>query len=225
MLGNFYELEMTKIQKSAIKSYLFKTAMKAKTKLLHRGMKAKTKLLHCGIITKNTIWDCTVYKKYRKKFGGKVNCCFFGGSRLSTDAVSFLKCALGVNVECVYGITETSGVVSIAYPFDMDPGSVGPPLPCSLVKLTDAPEQKYFVENGFGEICIKGPNVFSGYYKKKILTKAVLDENGWYHTGDIGTWLKNGSLKIVDRRKYIFVCQMENKFFLKTLKAYFKKCL
>ena len=212
LLCSVYDLEMTKIQKSAIKSYLFKTAMKAKIKLLHRG-----------IMTKHTIWDYIVFKKYRKKFGGKVDCCFIGGAGLSTNAVNFLKCALGVNVECVYGITETSGVVSIAYPFDMDPGSVGPPLPCSLVKLTDAPEQKYFVENGFGEICIKGPNVFSGYYKNETLTKAVLDEDGWYHTGDIGTWLKNGSLKIIDRRKNIFVLSNGEQIFPEKVEGIFQE--
>ena len=211
-LCNFYELEMTKIQKSTIKSYLFKTAMKAKTKLLHRG-----------IITKHTIWDYTVFKKYRKKFGGKIKCLFIGGAGLSTDAVNFLKCALGVNVQCVYGITETSGLVTMAYPLDMFPGSVGPPHSSSLVKLIDAPEQKYFVENGFGEICVKGPNVFSGYYKNETLTKAVLDEDGWYHTGDIGTWLKNGSLKIIDRRKNIFVLSNGEQIFPEKIESVFRE--
>lgn len=55
-----------------------------------------------------------------------------------------------------------------------------------------------------GEVCVKGTNVFGGYYKDRERTAEVIDEYGWHHTGDIGMWLPNGTLKIIDRRKHTF---------------------
>ena len=56
----------------------------------------------------------------------------------------------------------------------------------------------------FFQVCFKGPNVFQGYLKDDQKTKEVLDEDGWLHSGDIGKWLPNGALKIIDRKKHIF---------------------
>ena len=62
----------------------------------------------------------------------------------------------------------------------------------------------YFVKDNKGEVCIKGINVFKGYYKDPEKTRETIDTEGWLHTGDIGSWTESGSLKIVDRKKNIF---------------------
>lgn len=70
--------------------------------------------------------------------------------------------------------------------------------------MVDVPEMDYFACDGQGEICCKGPSVFIGYYKNEEKTRETIDEDGWLHTGDIGQWLPNGTMKIIDRKKNIF---------------------
>ncbi|KAL5981849.1 Long chain acyl-CoA synthetase 7 peroxisomal [Asimina triloba] len=112
-----------------------------------------------------------------------------------------------------YGMTESSCIISAMDENDKLCGHVGAPNPScgeSLIheiKLTDVPEMNYTSEDQpypRGEICVRGPIVFQGYYKDDIQTKEVIDEEGWLHTGDVGMWLPGGRLKIIDRKKNIF---------------------
>ena len=76
---------------------------------------------------------------------------------------------------------------------------MGVPSPEFEVKLVDVPEMGYFVSDGAGEVCVRGPGVFRGYYKQPEKTAEVLDGEGWLYSGDIGTWIEGGRLKLIDR--------------------------
>ncbi|XP_042303448.1 long-chain-fatty-acid--CoA ligase 6 [Sceloporus undulatus] len=114
------------------------------------------------------------------------------------------RCAESVKVYEGYGQTECTAGCTFTTPGDWTSGHVGAPLPCNLIKLVNVEELNYFSSKGEGEICVKGPNVFKGYLKDDERTAEALDKEGWLHTGDVGKWLPNGTLKIIDRKKHIF---------------------
>ena len=103
--------------------------------------------------------------------------------------------AAGIPIQEGYGLTETAPVVAANEKYWPDNmiGTVGLVLKSCEVKIADD-----------GEILVKGPNVMMGYYKDPEQTKEVIDEDGWFHTGDIGTFIDGRFLKITDRKKEIF---------------------
>lgn len=133
-----------------------------------------------------------------------------GAAPISPKSLEFLRVVFGTNVHEGYGATETAAALSITSNGDvwLPFGShVGPPLPCNEVKLVDVPDMKYLSTDKpypRGEICCRGPNVMLGYYKEPQKTAEALDDQGYYHTGDIGVILPNGTIKIVDRVKHLF---------------------
>ncbi|CAK8672753.1 unnamed protein product [Clavelina lepadiformis] len=172
--------------------------------LLTQAVKAKVSKLQQGIVTKDTIWDKLVFRKIQDMLGGRLRICITGAAPVSLEVISFMRAALGVPFMEGYGQTETTAPISITVPGDYMSGSVGTVVACNIVKLVDVPEKNYFAKDGKGEVCAKGTNVFKGYYKDEVKTKEAVDEDGWLHTGDVGMWLPNGALKIIDRKKHIF---------------------
>ncbi|KAL4843193.1 hypothetical protein H8958_006462 [Nasalis larvatus] len=172
--------------------------------LLDFASKRKEAELRSGIIRNNSLWDRLIFHKVQSSLGGKVRLMVTGAAPVSATVLTFLRAALGCQFYEGYGQTECTAGCCLSMPGDWTAGHVGAPMPCSLIKLVDVEEMNYLAAEGEGEVCVKGPNVFQGYLKDPAKTAEALDKDGWLHTGDIGKWLPNGTLKIIDRKKHIF---------------------
>ena len=185
------------------KTMILVNSNKFKKSLFNFALKRKKIGLDNGIISRTTIWDRLVFKRFQEGLGGRVRIAITGAAPLSPEVLTFLRCALGCFVLEGYGQTECTAGATITLPGESTAGHVGPPLPCNIVKVVDVPEMEYYAKNGEGEVCIKGPNVFKGYLHDEAKTRDTIDSDGWLHSGDIGKWLENGCLKIIDRKKHI----------------------
>uniref|UniRef100_A0A668AR34 Long-chain-fatty-acid--CoA ligase n=1 Tax=Myripristis murdjan TaxID=586833 RepID=A0A668AR34_9TELE len=172
--------------------------------LLNFAAKRKSAEVSSGIIRSDSIWDKIFFSKIQASLGGRLRMIITGAAPASPSVLGFLRAALGCQVYEAYGQTECTAGCTFTTPGDWTSGHVGAPLPCNLIKLVDVAEKNYFASKGEGEVCVKGPNVFKGYLKDPERTAETLDADGWLHTGDIGKWLPNGTLKIIDRKKHIF---------------------
>ncbi|NWV71646.1 ACSL1 ligase, partial [Malurus elegans] len=172
--------------------------------LLDFASKRKEAELRSGIVRNNSFWDKVIFRKIQASLGGKVRLMITGAAPVSASVLTFLRAALGCQFYEGYGQTECTAGCSLSLPGDWTAGHVGAPMPCNTIKLVDVQEMNYLAAKGEGEVCVKGPNVFRGYLKDPEKTAEALDKDGWLHTGDIGKWLPNGTLKIIDRKKHIF---------------------
>ncbi|XP_031624513.1 long-chain-fatty-acid--CoA ligase 1 isoform X2 [Contarinia nasturtii] len=193
LLNRVYDTLMSDLSGSPLRRLLYNTALKAKESELNRQ-----------IIRKNSIWDKLVFRKIQESFGGNLRLMIVGSAPLAGNVMTFMRCALSCIIVEGYGQTECTAPVSLTICGDSIPEHVGPPVACCCVKLVDVPEMEYFAIDNQGEVCVKGTNVFRGYYKDPERTAEVIDSFGWHHTGDVGMWLANGTLKIIDRRKHTF---------------------
>lgn len=152
-----------------------------------------------------------IFSKWQEALGGNVEVVASGSAALQIRLARVFNAA-GVPIMEGYGLTETSPVVSVNCEKNdgLRFGTVGRVIDNCEVKIAED-----------GEILVKGPNVMMGYYKREDLTKEVIDQDGWFHTGDIGTMVDGQYLKITDRKKEIFKTSggkyiapqvMENKF-------------
>jgi long-chain acyl-CoA synthetase len=152
---------------------------------------------------KNSLWykiqhkiaDKLVFSKWREAVGGNLVCIASGGAALNPKLERIFLCA---NIVCLqgYGLTETCVVVSVnRYGEDnIRIGTCGPVISGVDVKIAEED----------GEILVKGPNLMMGYFKNPEATAEVMDSEGWFHTGDVGTFIEGRFLKITDRKKEIF---------------------
>ena len=143
---------------------------------------------------KRDLYDKLVYCKWRENLGGNEMLIVSGGSSIQAKIVRLFNAAK-LHIYEGYGMTESSPVIAVNNPVEGINviGTVGKPMEGTILKIAED-----------GEILTKGPHVMLGYYKDPEQTKEVIDNEGFLHTGDIGTLVDGKYLKITDRKKEIF---------------------
>jgi long-chain acyl-CoA synthetase len=163
-----------------------KTLGERRVHALKHGRRARGGLLH-------TLAERLVYTKIRARLGGRLNYLVSGSAPLPPFISEFFY-AIGIPLVEGYGLTETSPVLAVN-PLDAPRfGTVGKAIPSVEIRIAED-----------GEILARGPNIMQGYYKQPDATRAVLDPDGWLHTGDVGSLDDDGYLKITDRKKDVIV--------------------
>jgi len=204
VLNRFYDAikeQLEKIPADSMKKSLVEKAIKTKLENLKKD----------GTVT-HALYDALVFNKMKAALGGKVRFIFTGGAPLAPDVHDFLRIAFCCPINQGYGLTETISAIFLQRSDDPQSGHVGGPFSACELKLVDIPDMNYrSTDKGphgelmpRGEICIRGPLVFKGYFKAPQLTAEAIDQDGWFHTGDVGQIQPDGALKIIDRKKHIF---------------------
>lgn len=143
---------------------------------------------------KHALADKLIFSKWREALGGNIKLAGCGGASLQ-PRLERVFWAAGIKIINMYGLTETSPIITINRQTkpSVKLGSVGTVIPGVEVKIA-----------GDGEILARGHDIMIGYYKNEELTAEVVDQEGWFHTGDIGTLDSQGFLFITDRKKDVF---------------------
>jgi long-chain acyl-CoA synthetase len=177
-------------KEGGLKKVIFDWAIKTghKVRELERGGRKPGFLLS----RKYAFADSKVLSKIRGLFGGNLRLAVSGAAPINPEILRFFDAA-GVLVLEGWGMTETSTAATISSPDDFKLGTIGRPFPGCEVRIA-----------GDGEILVKGPNVFQGYYKNEEATRETIVD-GWLHTGDIGEIDSDGFIKITGRKKDIII--------------------
>jgi long-chain acyl-CoA synthetase len=146
-----------------------------------------------GLAFKHRLADRLVYSKVKERLGGRLRAAISGGAPLAKEIAEFFH-VLDVLILEGYGQTEETSAATVNRPTHFKFGTVGPAIPGIDVAIADD-----------GEILIKGPTVFAGYFNDEAATRAVLPGDGWLHTGDVGVLDEDGFLTVTDRKKDIIV--------------------
>lgn len=139
-----------------------------------------------------------LFSTVHKGFGGNLRLIISGGAALNKKYWNGFR-LMGFNILEGYGLTETYGPITVCPANNTKLGSVGPALPDNQIKVANPDD------SGIGEILLKGNCIFKGYYKNEELNKDVFDDEGWFHTGDLGKLDKDNFLFISGRKKDVIV--------------------
>ena len=146
-----------------------------------------------GVRARHAVFSRLVYAKLRAALGGRCRYAVSGGAPLGDRLGHFFR-GIGVIVLEGYGLTETTAAVTVNRPDAIKIGTVGQPLPGTEVRVAED-----------GELLFRGGQVFAGYWRNEEATAAVLDRDGWFHTGDVGEIDEEGFVRITGRMKEILV--------------------
>jgi long-chain acyl-CoA synthetase len=146
-----------------------------------------------GLRVKHALFDKLVYGKLRAALGGQVRYAVSGGAPLGERLAHFFR-GIGVIVLEGYGLTETTAAANVNRPDSLRIGTVGQPVPGVSIRIAED-----------GEVLVKGPIVFRGYYNNPEATADALTDDGWFRTGDLGELDPDGYLRITGRKKEIIV--------------------
>jgi long-chain acyl-CoA synthetase len=148
---------------------------------------------HLVTDAEHAVLNRPVYRKLQAVFGGRMRFAFSGGGPLGERLTHFFN-GIGVQVFEGYGLTETSPTLTLNRSDAWEPGTVGPPLAATTIRI--APD---------GEVLAKGPQVFQGYWHAEAATAEMFDDEGWFRAGDIGELDEDGFLRITGRKKELIV--------------------
>ena len=146
-----------------------------------------------GLALQHGLFDKLVYSKLRHAMGGRVTHAISGGAALGARLGHFYR-GLGLIILEGYGLTETTAGSTLNLPSSLKIGSVGRPLPGTGVRIESD-----------GEVLLKGPHVFMGYWNNQAATSEAMTSDGWFRTGDIGELDGDGFLRITGRKKELIV--------------------
>jgi long-chain acyl-CoA synthetase len=177
-------------QKSALKEKIFDWAIEVGKEFAVKNETHDS--IPFSLAIKHTIADKIVFSKLRAFFGGRLRSCVTGGAALSNE-IWLIFTGAGISIMQGYGLTETSPVISSSNPIDMRLGTVGKPIRNTEVRIA-----------ADGEIEVSGAGVMLGYFNKPDATRDAFTEDGWFKTGDIGEFDRDGFMKITDRKKELF---------------------
>ncbi|MFG1999904.1 AMP-dependent synthetase/ligase [Spirillospora sp. NPDC048911] len=145
-----------------------------------------------GLKLKHKVFDVLVYGKLRAAVGGRVQYAVSGGAALGERLGHFFR-GVGITILEGYGLTETTAPATVNRPTAIKIGTVGKPIPGVTIRIADD-----------GEVLVQGINILTGYWNNETASKEAL-EDGWFHTGDLGSLDDEGYLKITGRKKEILV--------------------
>merc|ERR1711959_500148 len=219
IFDRIYSAVMAKMSASFVASMLYKFAVSRKFGAMKRGLRQSEAA---------PFMDKLIFNKVKARLGGNVRLMISGGAPLAPHVEKFLRVAMCCAVVQGYGLTETAAASFVAVPDDMEMMStIGVPFPSIEYRLEAVPEMNYYPSSNppRGEVIVRGPSVFSGYYRDEKQTKGAIDKYGYFHTGDVGEIQPSGALKIIDRKKNIFKLSQGEYVAVEVLESAYKKNL
>ncbi|RKP15243.1 hypothetical protein BJ684DRAFT_18411 [Piptocephalis cylindrospora] len=191
--------------------------------IFNAACKAKWACTQAGIPSG---WANPIFRSVKDQTGGRLRYVLSGGAPISRESQKLLSTIMCTVLQG-YGLTETCGMCTILPPEAFELSRTGAPVPCVEVKLVDCPDAGYTSSDKphpRGEVWIRGTSVTKGYYQMEKETEEAFTEDGWFKTGDIGSFDDNGLLSIIDRKKNLVKLANGEYIALEKLESVYKSC-